>query len=684
MMAKIILIVSLLCPVLSMAQSIGLIGLLNKEKNRIENCYSYQQNDTLFIGNSFIERRFRWNKGNIISCDITSKTSGKTIQVKNGQQPDFYIKGLTYKDNNSSYSSKKIDANTIVPAHLRTEIVTVYEGLEVKQVFKIFPSSMGIACEYYLKRTSNNLSFHPEDIVVEQLNIDAIHWCMEAIEFIDNTDRNNTYVKKEKLIPFHTNKYVGNILYLSDVNEDKGIYILKEAPCSSIQNNYPGYDFVSTLNRNSVNVKSIGLGIRPEDLIDNEWIKTFGYVIGVHNTSDFEKKVALRSYQSNIRILKPGRDDMMMVNTWGDRNRDTKLSEKFILDELLEANKFGFTHYQIDDGWQQGLSMNSGHKGERLWDQWSLEDWQPHRERFPNGFEKIIECADSLGIKIGLWFHPSNENEYKNWKQDADIVISLYRQFGITNIKIDGIKLPTKKADINLQHFFDKVLKETNNEIVFNVDATADNRYGYHYNNYLGNIYLENRYTDWKNYYPYQTLRNIWMLSEYVPLQRIQLEFLNKWRNEKIYGNDPFAPARYSFDYLFAITMPCQPLAFFETTGLPEEANKTINLFHNYKTVWNELHRSQIFPIGNQPNGIANTGFQFLTSDKEGYLLIFRELNDTDQFYLSTMFVPGQTVKFTKVYGDGDNFTAKTDYDGRICFKVRKANAFCLYKYKTR
>ena len=326
--------------------------------------------------------------------------------------------------------------------------------------------------------------------------------------------------------------------------------------------------------------------------------------------------------------------------------------------------------------------MNSGVAGERLWDQWSLEDWLPNKQRFPNGFKNILQLADSLDIKIGLWFHPSNENEYENWEQDADIVLNLYSKFGITNIKIDGIKLPTKKADINLERFFNKILEESNYEIVFNVDATADNRYGYHYNNHLGNTFLENRYTDFKNYYPYQTLRNIWMLSNYVPLQKIQLEFLNKWRKTDVYGDDPYAPKNYSFDYIFAITMPCQPLAWFEMTGLPKEAEKSIELFNTYKSISSELSSAQIFPIGNEPNGKTFTGFQFLISDNEGYMLVFRELNKSDEFKLSTLLPPNKKVQFTKIYGNGVDLEIKTDEDGKVIFKLDKVNSFCIYKYK--
>ena len=51
-----------------------------------------------------------------------------------------------------------------------------------------------------------------------------------------------------------------------------------------------------------------------------------------------------------------------------------------------------------------------------------------------------------------------------------------------------------------------------------------------------------NRYTDWGNYYPYRTLRNLWMLSRYVPAEKMQIEFLNKWRNADKYDAADLLP----------------------------------------------------------------------------------------------------------------------------------------------
>ena len=113
------------------------------------------------------------------------------------------------------------------------------------------------------------------------------------------------------------------------------------------------------------------------------------------------------------------------------------------------------------------------------------------------------------------------------------------------SLKIDGVEVPNIEADRNLRAMLERVEDATGGQAVFNMDVTAGQRWGYYYGNEYGNIFLENRYTDWVNYYPHWTLRNLWMLSRYVPPQNLQIEFLNKWRNRDNYpGDDPLARLR--------------------------------------------------------------------------------------------------------------------------------------------
>lgn len=142
-----------------------------------------------------------------------------------------------------------------------------------------------------------------------------------------------------------------------------------------------------------------------------------------------------------------------------------------------------------------------------------------------------MELGRELGVEICLWFNPSVQDGYADWEKDAQALVGLYDEYGIRTFKIDGLAIPDKRSESNLRRLFDRVLERTGGQVVFNLDATAGRRGGYHMFNEYGNIFLENRYTDWQNYYPYWTLRNLWMLSKYVPAEKLQIEFLNKWRN---------------------------------------------------------------------------------------------------------------------------------------------------------
>ena len=214
--------------------------------------------------------------------------------------------------------------------------------------------------------------------------------------------------------------------------------------------------------------------------------------------------------------------------------------------------------------------------------------------------------------------------------------------------------------------------------VVFNLDATAGQRGGYFFFNEYGNIFLENRYTDWANYYPYQTLRNLWMLARYVPPEDLQIEFLNQWRNpEKYPADDPFAPARYSFDYLFAITMAGQPLAWLEATRLPEKAFAAASLVRLYRKHRVAFHRGTILPVGEEPSGRSWTGFQSIGSQQAGYLLIFREDNDRAQRDLAVWLEPNTLITLIDLK-NGERRQVRTNADGSLPVAPGPTQLFCF------
>ena len=211
---------------------------------------------------------------------------------------------------------------------------------------------------------------------------------------------------------------------------------------------------------------------------------------------------------------------------------------------------------------------------------------------------------------------------------------------------------------------------------------TAGQRIGYHYRNQYGPVFLENRYTDWRSYYPHWTLRNLWQLSAYVPPKNLQIEFLNKWRNRDLYGKDDLlAPGVIPFEYQFAITMMAQPLAWFEGSGLPEAGFEIAHVIKKYKSIQADLHSGEIFPIGDEPSGYSWTGFQSILTNSSGYILIFREKNPETSQLIST-WIPGNSIVYLDpVFGEGSKMKVTANVDGALELSLPHEFAYCLYRY---
>lgn len=654
--------------------------------------------DTLTIGNSLIERKFVWNGGNLMTYSLSDKANGKTT-VSASLTPDFFISKDEKVGTGGHCKVEKVAATDIHSAYLKATVTFSLGALDIQRIYRIYDDCPAIACDTYLKGTVNsvfggreenaadrkNIEF-AEDMksksvtaILDQLNFRGQHWHAKAVEFWDVTDWNNNLLAERNIIAYRKNNYRGNLFFVHNGEDGNGFFFLKEAPCSSVQLAYKGVDFMAEFGKFMVT----GLGITEKDIRTDEWTRTYGCVTGVFGNGELQALTALRSYQKNIRRHFRDRDEMIMMNTWGDRSQDTKVNEAFCLAELERAAKLGITHFQIDDGWQVGKSPNSAvAKGsfKNIWD--NKDYWKPDPAKYPRGLTPIVKKGKKLGIEIGLWYNPSVQNDFADWEKDAETLIGLYREYGIRIFKIDGLTIPTKRAEINLRNLFDRVLAQTGNKVMFNLDATASRRGGYHMFNEYGNIFLENRYTDWQNYYPYWTLRNLWMLSKYVPAEKLQIEFLNKWRNTEKYGDEPFAPDRYSFEYLFATTMAGQPLVWMEASNLPDEAFALKSLIEQYKKVQYDFHEGTILPIGEEPSGRSWTGFQSISNDKSGYLLIYREDNPCDESWVETWLPEGARVVCTPVLGTGKAISATVDRKGALSFSLPNSNDFVMYRYE--
>jgi alpha-galactosidase len=683
---------------LFMAVSVSANTKKQSAEPALAQCKATLVNNILTLENAQLSRVYDWNGGDLKSKSVTDKKTNYSWAL-NSRLPDAIMPG-TGKAQDGKLVVRELASTSILPACLEAEITLMMGTLEVKRVFHIFPDCPAISCTFYLRGSvsarwsaasvnSGDLrnietaaaaaEGKPITTFMEQLTVPGKHWHLRSVQFYDITDRNNTLVQTyDRFLYRNDVQFVGNLLFADEVFSDHGLFILKEAPTSTVQLASPGFDFIGHFG----SIQTVGLGVVPQDLDPEKWTRCYGFVTGVTSGGELGRLSALRTYQQKVRTHESGRDDMILMNTWGDRNQDKHIGETFTLREIEAAHRLGITHFQIDDGWQTGRSANSAIAKGSSTDIWKNPDyWKPDPVKFPNGLSPVVAMGKKLGMQVCLWFNPAKDSSYAHWADDARTLLYLYEKEGIHTFKIDGVQVDDKASDVNLRKMFDTVMKATNNQVVFNLDATAGKRYGYHYFNEYGNIFLENRYTDWGSYYPHSTLRNLWMLSRYVPAQNLQIEFLNNFRNADKYPEDDLlAPSKVSFEYEFALTMMAQPLAWMEATGLPEKAFATAPVIKKYQTIQSLIHAGQIFPIGNEPSGMSWTGFQSING-KQGYILVIRERNDQSSAVVKTWLGSKQKVQLKAVFGTGKDLVTTTGMDGSISFHLSTPNSYALYQY---
>ena len=594
-------------------------------------------NDTLRAGNTYFEAQYLWNSGNISLITLIDKRNETRVSFEPGKYP-FFLKGEDHQNLSAEFRVDE-DGN----GHKTVaQIELTLGGLKVRRILTVYEKSCALQHRFFLKGVSKStkwvevidegntmienkeLSEEKYQTKISHLAFNTISWKFSAIGFNEATDYHDNPISKKSMVGYRKPRLVAaNLLRADHAKEPTSFFILKEAPIQFSQQDYPGFDFL--LKSDGISVH--GLGVSPEDL-STEWTQGYGYAIGLSLKEDMDFHTNLLEYQKEIRPYRPSRDFMIMANTWGDRSKDSRMNAVFIKSELQKASELGITHLQLDDGWQQGLSKNSASKAGVNWDDWSKSDWLPHATRFPQGFEPIMKKAKDHGLNLGLWFNPSKKDGYASWERDANILLSYFRKYGITTFKIDGMQLNDKRSETNLRRLFEKVIEESGQRVTFNLDVTAGNRMGYHFFQEYGNIFLENRYTDWGNYYPHRTLRNLWLLSHYVPAERFQMEFLNVARNGHNYPIKELAPGTAGQNYAFGVTMMAQPLAWMELTGLKVASEGLKILLKKYRKVAPFLHSGIILPMGQEPDGYSWPGFLSLQKNKKHYFAIYREYTD--------------------------------------------------------
>lgn len=516
------------------------------------------------------------------------------------------------------------------------------------------------------------------DAIIEARTIETPSaWTFTEVRLIDHTDKaghQNSLVEiVRRDLTSRKFQASANIGFLENVNDQSGVLFVKCAPlphARAIKNNF---DFAW----DGKVLSWHGPGINP--------VSGHGYPCATipYRGGRAGRIAALQDYYRCLRQYQPGRDGLLLSNTWGDRSRDAKISEDFLLKEIEAGKEMGVDVMQVDDGWQKGASKNSStvtRSKSGLWSGFWESDpefWTPHPGRLPDGLDPLAAARKS-GMHLGVWYAPDSADDFANWKRDADHMLTLHRQHGIDYFKLDSITMKTSDAEWNVQQLLNTLIRESNGEIVTDLDLTASVRPGYLGAIAAGPVFVENRYTDWKSYFPHRTLRNFWSLAEFVDPVRLRMEFLNNTRQDAKYNNHPLRPGVYPPAYLFASVMFGSPLAWFEVSEVPEDwAAEVTELVQTWRTHRENIHAGHIIPIGEEPDGSQWTGLASVAQDRRAaYLVVFRETNDTTSWKTQ---IPLMDTKAGRVEVLGG--TGKADFkNGELHVALEQPRSFLFLK----
>lgn len=335
------------------------------------------------------------------------------------------------------------------------------------------------------------------------------------------------------------------------------------------------------------------------------------------------------------RHICKGKIPFAMSNTWGDRNGFSRVCDAFVRREMDAGEQLGVDIVQIDDGWQTGSTRDCG-RDEQNRRIFADPFWALNEERFPAGMQSMAEYAAGKGLKTGLWFAPDYHGNFALRARDKEVLRRAYEEWGIRFFKLDMFWI---ENDAEKEGMLDilSYIYSLGNDVAVQLDVTHGTRLGYFCGAQYGTLFVENRYTRSGNAFPHRVLRNLWNLGRFIPTTKFQFELINPTLHTEFYEeNDPFAPARYSMDYIFAVTMLANPLFWMEMQFLPEEQRKQLApLMQAWKAHRADFADADIVPIGERPSGRSLTGFSVRAKECE-YLLLFREVTDSAVMEISS------------------------------------------------
>lgn len=601
--------------------------------------------DTLVVGNALLERRWRITAAGLVATSIRDLVADRDWAVRESALPSLVgravppapVEGIELATERRAWCGvgqefllatvtvRRADRTTTYRFAVPDRVAAVGMQLErpgLDEAVSVDDAAAGAGGVEAAAAGADGGDLAPDD-VIDAFVLDRRHCRLGAVEFVGQTDHhaNLVFTRSYSLHPSERRIGLrGNLWHLDHRPTGAGLVVVRTAPDPDAR--FPRVPLDLELSDDHLVTRGHGTG----ETGPWQWL-------AVHGDGAAGRTAVLHDLQLAWRRYLPGRDGTVVSNTWGDRSRDARMNEDFVLAEIAAAREVGIDVVQLDDGWQSGITANAWNRPQDgTWGEyWAIDPnfWTPRQPGFPRGLGPVAEACRAAGLGLGLWYSPDSSGEFSQWERDVEQLVQLASDHDVRQFKIDGVLLTSQPAQQRFLRLLDTVVERCDGTVSFDADVTAQVRLGYWGAPHLGPLFVENRYTDWANYWPHETLRALWQLSHHIHPARLRMEFLNPYRNVDRYGDDPLAPVRYRPATLFAMVMVASPLAWLELSNAPDSFRTEVA---EIIAVWKEhraaLHDGPVLPIGAEPDGWSWSGFRTARRTGPIHAVVFRPLGD--------------------------------------------------------
>lgn len=674
------------------------------------NAHAYTIGDSLFVNTGEVERKWVWtgkglvtqyvknmatgqaysNSQKLIRCDWNLQNAGIEKDKKEAEQNLTGCDWNWIKPDASPASAKLISITARVGnddgfTNKYVEVVTQlrYESLnlEVQHVIWVYPDAPGVRTQLRIKALPGfkPANFPKADTITKYYgSTQPVPGGREEflpLDFSVKNQRNywgyyndpgNRHDQSMDMLKEETVK--GYPLFQIEANSwasgigidysGNGVCVIKESHKTVNQQGHNTGSFFSGSN----GLFLTGLGLLPDEIVTDRFRECWANWTIVYSGRNDGMQLAVKRFDRARYPVFPIRDLFILGNTWGpgDPLGNRFAEEPFILKEIPALANLGVDVLQIDDGWEQGGSLQDAH------------GFLP---KYKNGWEDIKASADRYGIRLGLWVAVRNALT-SDMESDLD-------QLGFIAWKADFDHLANRQDFEDRTVKYREVMKHSWMKTQFTLCPEYDNlRYGWYFAKEYGSIYFQNiqeALPEHLTMVPYHVLRQHWLMSKYFNSNKLQVMLQNPKRTNR----DRSDAYLHGHSYCFAMGLPFIPVFFQSAQFLDDQGKQELKqLISVYKKYREDMFNCYTFPIGKVPSNDSWSGFQMINEKMdEGYILLFRELHNTEvKKEISMKFLSNKTIVITNLE-TGMLTQQKVKPDGTTSFSLKEPASYLFLQY---